>query len=81
MKCFGKSAHGSYPDLGENAIHKVIAGVQKVKAGNFQIKLTNLLGGESVNKVPDTAAVEFYLASSSFDDFKRYYKNTLLTDV
>ncbi len=77
MRCFGKSSHGSYPHLGDNAIVKMLNTVQKVKDANFQFKISRLVGGDSVNKVPDLAAIEFYLPSSSFDDFKRFYREKL----
>lgn len=77
LQCFGKSAHGSYPHLGENAIKRVIQTMQKIKSANFQVRQTRMMGGDAVNKVPDSAAIEFYLQSSSFDDFRRYYRDNL----
>ncbi len=77
MRCFGKSSHGSYPHLGDNAIVKMFNTIQKIKDANFQFKISRIAGGDSVNKVPDLAAVEFYLPASSFDDFKRFYREKL----
>jgi len=80
LQCFGKSAHGSYPHLGENAIQKMLQVIEKIRAANFQMRFTRTLGGDAVNKVPDSAAIEFYLQSSSFDDFRRFYRDQLSQD-
>lgn len=77
LHCFGKSTHGSYPHLGDNAIKRMLSVVRKIREANFQIRLTKISGGDSVNKVPDTASVEFYIASSSFEDFKKFYREHL----
>lgn len=77
LKCYGKSTHGSYPHLGDNAIKRMLSVVRKIKEANFNIRLTRIGGGDSVNKVPDTASVEFYLSSSSFDDFRRFFRENL----
>lgn len=77
LQCFGKSAHGSYPHLGDNAIRRMLQVVEKIRAANFQMRFTRTLGGDAVNKVPDSAAIEFYLQSSSFDDFRRFYRDNL----
>ncbi|MBI2604690.1 MAG: M20/M25/M40 family metallo-hydrolase [Deltaproteobacteria bacterium] len=80
MKCAGKSAHGSYPHLGDNALLRMLSTIRRIREANFQIRLSRLGGGDSVNKVPDSAFVEFFLSSSSFDDFKRFYREKLATD-
>ena len=77
LLCYGKSTHGSYPHLGDNAIKRMFSVIRKIKEANFQIKLTKFSGGDSVNKVPDTASVEFYIASGSFDDFKKFFREKL----
>lgn len=77
LQCMGRSAHGAYPQLGDNAIKRMLGVVQKIKEANFQIKLTKISGGDYVNKVPDSAAVEFYLSSSSFDDFRKFYREQI----
>lgn len=77
LKCYGKSTHGSNPHLGDNAIKRMLSVVRKIKEANFQIRLTKIGGGETVNKVPDSASVEFYLSSSSFDDFRKFFRENL----
>ncbi|MEW6056026.1 MAG: M20/M25/M40 family metallo-hydrolase [Bdellovibrionota bacterium] len=77
LSCFGKSAHGSYPHLGDNAIKRMLSVVSRIKEANFQARLTKIVGGDSVNKVPDTASVEFYVSSGSFDDFRKFYRDQL----
>src|SRR5690606_36171582 len=34
-------------------------------------------GGDMVNKVPDRAMAEFYLTSHQFEDFKRFFRETI----
>jgi acetylornithine deacetylase/succinyl-diaminopimelate desuccinylase-like protein len=77
MKCFGKSAHGSSPQMGDNAIERMLEVMHMIKAANFQNKICAISGGESINKVPDSSLVEFFISSSSFEDFKRFFREKL----
>jgi acetylornithine deacetylase/succinyl-diaminopimelate desuccinylase-like protein len=77
IRCFGRSAHASHPSLGDNAINRMLSVIRSIKAANFQVKLTKISGGDAINKVADTAAVEFYISSSSFDDFRKFYREQL----
>ena len=65
----GITAHGSMPELGENAIYKAARGVLRLAEHQFHAQRHNHLGGPSinvgslhgglnVNSVPDAAAVE-----------------------
>lgn len=71
----GKSAHGSYPHLGTNAIHQAIRFTQAALENGFELRFTKFEGGDSKNKVPDQALIEFYLTSHQFEDFKRFYRD------
>ena len=64
----GKTAHGSRPDLGVNAIYKLADAVSALRAFKFSEDLHPLLGlpslnvgtitgGQNVNSVPDTASL------------------------
>jgi acetylornithine deacetylase/succinyl-diaminopimelate desuccinylase-like protein len=77
LQTFGKAAHGSYPHLGDNAIDKSLNILQKIIDAKFQMRLSRMSGGESVNKVPDQSMVEFFLTSSGFEDFRKFYKEKL----
>lgn len=66
---FGKKAHGAYLELGDNAVLKAVEVYQKinayVKAFNNKnkksavtINLGKMHGGDKVNMVPDTCALE-----------------------
>ena len=64
IKAFGKSAHGSMPFLGENAINKLLRYyseikkiIPEIKEGEWKnsINLGKISGGEAINKVPDYA--------------------------
>lgn len=70
----GKSAHGSYPDLGVNAIHRGLEFIQMASDRGFEFRFTQFEGGDSVNKVPDQASIQFYLPSRQFEDFKRFFR-------
>lgn len=74
LQCFGRAAHGANPALGDSAIHRMLSVIHGIKEANFQIKLTRIAGGDSVSRVPDTAIVEFYIPSSSFDDFSKFFR-------
>jgi succinyl-diaminopimelate desuccinylase len=71
----GKSAHGSYPHLGVNAIHASFEFLQKAMANGFEIRFTHMEGGDTVNKVADRSAIQFYLTSHALEDFKRFFRD------
>ena len=72
---YGKSAHGSYPHLGRNAILSAVDFLQKAADSGFEMRFTHLDGGDTINKVPDQAGVQFYLTSHQFEDFKRFFRD------
>jgi acetylornithine deacetylase len=68
----GKSAHGSTPELGINAIEKLMSGLIKLKAINFptsplganNLNIGKILGGTADNIVPDYAEAEIAIRIS-----------------
>lgn len=74
---FGRSAHGSYPHLGVNAVTQALDFIQHAVDNGFEIQFTRVDGGDTVNKVPDRATAEFYLTSHQFEDFKRFFRETV----
>jgi len=75
IESFGKSAHGSYPHLGMNAIHQLMDFIRDSVEQGYEMKFVRFEGGESVNKVPDRALVEFYLTAHQFEDYKRFFRD------
>ncbi len=75
----GKSAHGSYPHLGINAIHAGVEFLQKAIEHGFEIRFTHMEGGDTVNKVPDKAYIQFYLTSHALEDFKKFFREYVKT--
>lgn len=75
IESFGKSAHGSYPHLGVNAIHQLMDLIRDSAEQGYEMKFVRFDGGETVNKVPDRAAVEFYLTAHQFEDYKRFFRD------
>ncbi len=64
----GKTAHGSMPDLGVNAIYKLADAVNAIRAFRFSdephpllgapsLNVGTITGGQNVNSVPDTASL------------------------
>ena len=62
----GVAAHGSTPELGENAIYKAVAAIEKLKNYDFNIpahplhgkptlSIGTITGGSNINSVPDFA--------------------------
>jgi acetylornithine deacetylase/succinyl-diaminopimelate desuccinylase-like protein len=80
LHSFGKSAHGSYPHLGVNAILGMTDFIQRAADNGFETRFTRLDGGETVNKVPDRASAQFYLTSHQFEDFKRFFREVVKAD-
>ena len=75
IESFGKSAHGSYPHLGVNAIHQLLDLIRDSVEQGYEMKFVRFEGGETVNKVPDRASVEFYLTAHQFEDYKRFFRD------
>lgn len=75
---FGKSAHGSYPHLGVNAVHQIMDLVRNSTEQGYEIKFVRFEGGETVNKVPDRAMAEFYLTAHQFEDYKRFFRDLVV---
>jgi succinyl-diaminopimelate desuccinylase len=75
LKASGKSAHGSRPWEGENAIDKVLIGVEQIKQlfdgperGKSTITLSQVEGGAAVNQVPDSARATLDIRFASEED-------------
>jgi succinyl-diaminopimelate desuccinylase len=77
LSAYGKSAHGSYPHLGKNAILSLLKFLQSANESGFELRFTSMAGGDTVNKVPDSAKTQFYLTSHQFEDFKRFFRDSL----
>lgn len=75
LKAYGKSAHGSYPHLGINALHRLIDILRTSIDQGFEMRFLQLNGGETTNKVPDQAETVFYLTAHQFEDYKRFFKS------
>ena len=74
IKSFGKSAHGSYPHLGMNAIEQLYDFMAQALESGFEFRTVSMQGGDTKKKVPDSSGIEFYLATHQYEDFKRYFK-------
>lgn len=74
---FGRTAHGAFPDQGTNALLQAVDFLQEATENGFELRFTKLEGGESVNRVPDRALAEFYLTSHQFEDFKRFFRDSV----
>jgi acetylornithine deacetylase/succinyl-diaminopimelate desuccinylase-like protein len=46
----------------------------------FDMHFTRVEGGDTVNKVPDRASIQFYLTSHQFEDFKRFFREVVKTE-
>lgn len=74
---FGKAAHASAPELGNNAILQLSEFLHQAMESGFEMRFTRMDGGDMANKVPDRAMGEFYLTSHQFEDFKRFFRETI----
>ncbi len=80
LHSFGKSSHGAYPYLGVNAVSQTLDFLQAAVENGFEVRFTQLGGGDALNKVPDSAKGEFYLTSHQFEDFKRFFREFVRID-
>ena len=62
----GRTAHSSMPELGDNAIYKVVEWIRRIEAlsfddhsrpllGHTTASVTTVFGGQNINSVPDSA--------------------------
>lgn len=77
VKCTGRGSDGGYASYGINAIETLQKFMCAVRSANFGVKITEMNGGDCGSKVPDWASVVFFIPSSSFEDFKRYHRESL----
>jgi len=77
LHSFGRSAHGAYPDQGHNAIVATFDFLRRAQEHGFEMRFTRLDGGDVVNRVPDRSVVQFYLSSHQFEDFKRFFRESI----
>ena len=77
---YGKSAHGSDPSAGHNAVTELFSFLQRASDNGFDLRYTKFEGGNAPNQVPDRAFVQFYLTSHQFEDFKRFFRDIVKTE-
>ena len=74
LQSFGVSAHAAYPENGKNAILGLMDFLQRAVDSGFELRFTDFQGGDTANKVPDSASTKFYLTSHQLEDFKRFFR-------
>ena len=74
LQSFGVSAHAAHPEGGKNAIFGLLDFLQRAVDSGFELRFTDFQGGDTVNKVPDSAAAKFFLTSHQLEDFKRFFR-------
>ncbi len=92
---FGKAAHASMPELGDNAIYKAARAIEKLEAFDFNIAAHPLLGkptlcigrisgGKNINVVPDRTCMGVDIRTipgQTHDHIKSCLESTLGSDV
>lgn len=73
LHVLGRSAHGATPELGVSAIQRMMDVLVRATEAGFEMRYTELGGGETVDKVPDRATAKLYLSSHQLEDFKRFF--------
>ncbi|MEA1937207.1 MAG: M20/M25/M40 family metallo-hydrolase [Patescibacteria group bacterium] len=83
VRSFGKSSHASMPFLGKNAIDDLINRyiklrkvIPEIKEGEWKntMNLGKILGGETINKVPDYAEMFLDIRFTKKEDRKKIFK-------
>jgi acetylornithine deacetylase/succinyl-diaminopimelate desuccinylase-like protein len=77
LKATGKTAHSAHPDEGVNALSQVIDFLNYTQENGFELRMTQLLGGSDYSQMPDEAFSEFFLTSHQYEDFKRFFRESL----
>ena len=80
LSSFGRCAHGAYPAEGHNALTQLIDLLRDAQNYGFDMRFTRIEGGDAPNKVPDHALARFFVTSHHFEDFKRFYRDTVLAE-
>jgi len=82
---YGKTAHGSKPELGINAVEKMLKFLTEFRSrfnlsetsdkllGNCTVNATVFNGGDSVNVIPDKASVDIDIRTVPGQDHKEIY--------
>ncbi len=77
LHSFGRSSHASYPSGGLNAVEQMLDFLRQATEAGFELRFTRMEGGDSINKVPDRGLVEFFMTSHQFEEFKRFFRETI----
>lgn len=70
----GKKTSSAFSSQGIDAINRLLNFLKSATDHGFEIKLTRLLGGDSVSQVADRAETEIFLTSHQLEDFKRFFR-------
>lgn len=78
LTALGKTAHGSRPWEGENAISRLMDGLSAVSAlfgepqpGESTLTISQISGGEAINQVPDNATATLDIRFPEAEDYDR----------
>jgi succinyl-diaminopimelate desuccinylase len=82
----GRSAHGSRPWEGQNAINSLVEGLGEIQTMFGELKpyknsitISNIQGGRAVNQVPDEATAVLDMRFTSDQEYARYH--TAITNM
>ncbi len=67
----GKSAHGAYPQKGENAINKAFDLIAQLKAENFIFNVLKIEGGNEEYIIPDKCSLKLEVFLSPFESLSQ----------
>ena len=70
----GQVSHASFPESGQNAVVDLAEFLGRTRSAGFELRLTEIGGGQGMNQVPDRAFANAYLKSTQFEDFKDFYR-------
>ncbi|MBL7715970.1 MAG: M20/M25/M40 family metallo-hydrolase [Bdellovibrionales bacterium] len=77
LHSFGRSVCGSSPEKGVNAIDQMLDFLGRGIQNGFEFRFTTVEGGESPSQVPDRALGEFYMTTQQFENFKRFFRESI----
>lgn len=75
-KSFGN--HAANQDQEKDAFFALVSAMQDIQNANFDVRLTELKAGEPGQRISTNAIAEFFIPTSSFEEFRRFAEETLL---
>lgn len=70
----GRGGHAAVPELATNAVELQMSFIERAILEGFELRFSQIHGGDLTRRVPDNAFAEIQLMSHQLEDFKRFFR-------